>query len=68
MANDKIKNENRMLRNYKDNWAIDKGIPGVDDWCSYISWCKSNGFDESEIGYNDLILDYVQFRLENQPK
>ena len=68
MSTEKQKNENRMLRNYKDNWAIDRGIPGVDDWSSYISWCKSNAFDEGEIGYDDLILDYVQFRLENQPK
>lgn len=41
---------------------------GYEDWYDYLSYCKSNGFDESEIGYNDLIKfcckHYVQEALK----
>ena len=58
--------ENRIsLKDFKDKYALNMSIDGVYDWYSYIIWCKSNGFDESEIGYDDLIMDYALFRLQN---
>ena len=65
MNNEELKSERRILRKFKDDYAIKMEISNVNDWYSYIRWCKSNGFDESEIGYDDLIIDYHQFRLEN---
>lgn len=67
MNNEELKSERRILRKFKDDYAIKMEIPNINDWYSYIQWCQSNGFSESEIGYDDLIIDYHQFRLE-KPK
>jgi hypothetical protein len=61
MENNKI--EKKILREFKNNWAKNKEIPNVYDWIDYINWCKSNGFDESEIGYDDLMIDYSFYRM-----
>lgn len=65
MNKDELKSERKILRKFKDDYAVKMEITDVNDWYSYVQWCKSNGFDESEIGYDDLIIDYYQFRLEN---
>ena len=54
-----------LLKKFKNKWAKDKEIDGVNDWCGYVNWCDSNGFSEEEIGYDKLIIDYYHFRLNN---
>lgn len=66
MNKEDLKSERRILRKFKDDYANKMDIPNVNDWYSYMRWCKSKGFSEDEIGYDDLIIDYYQFRLENQ--
>jgi hypothetical protein len=45
----------KELKEFKDNWARLKGYA---DWYDYRDWCKSNGFSEEEIGYDDLLISY----------
>ena len=53
------------IRELKDAYAQNKGY---ENWYDYYDHCKSNGFDESEIGYDGLIqfcsIFYVQRALE----
>tara|TARA_B110000259_G_scaffold150334_1_gene169743 strand:+ start:328 stop:597 length:270 start_codon:yes stop_codon:yes gene_type:complete len=63
---DSIKKERRLLRNFKNQYAKNQDINDVEDWSDYLRWCDSQGFDADEIGYDDLIIQYVQFRLENK--
>lgn len=60
-----LKLEKRILKKFKDDYAIKMEIPGVKSWYDYIQWCESNGFDEREVGYDALIIDYHLFRIEN---
>jgi hypothetical protein len=56
---------NMTIRELKDAYAQNKGY---ENWYDYYDHCKSNGFDESEIGYDGLIqfcsIFYVQRALE----
>jgi len=55
-------NEIKLFRAFKNKWAKEKDIDDVNNWYEYLSWCKSNGFDESEIGYDNLVVDYIEFK------
>jgi len=66
MTKEEFKSERKILRKFKDDYVVKMEIPNVNDWYEYICWCKSNGFDESEIGYDDLMIEYVQYRLQNK--
>ena len=63
MDREQYKKESKILREFKDNYAKEMEIPGVSNWYEYKVWCDSNGFDESEVGYDDLMIEYVLYRL-----
>jgi len=46
------------IEELKNKYVINKGYEG---WYDYLNHCKSHGFDESEIGYDDLIEFCVKY-------
>lgn len=63
MNQEELKLERKILRKFKDDYAKKMEIPNVNSWYDYIQWCKSNGFNEDEIGYDALIIEYHLFRI-----
>jgi len=57
------RDESKQIRQFKDEWAKNKGY---ENWYDYIDYCNSNGFDESEIGYDELMFAYSQHILSKQ--
>jgi hypothetical protein len=55
--------EVKELRKFKDEWAQEKGY---ENWYDYKDHCDSNGYDESEIGYDELMFAYGQHILSKQ--
>lgn len=53
------KSELKELRDFKDKWAYEKGY---EDWYDYMDYCNSNGFDWSEIGFDDLMFKYGEMK------
>lgn len=66
MTREEKKSEEKQFNLFKDNYAISKEIPDVNCWYDYIGWCDSNGFSESEVGIDDLVIEYVEFRLNKR--
>jgi LPS sulfotransferase NodH len=51
----------KEIREFKDKWAQDKGY---ENWYDYKDYCESNGYDESEIGYDRLMVDLANEVLD----
>jgi len=49
------------LREFKNKKAEEYGY---EDWYDYLNYCKSNGFDESEIGYDDITIEFTKYHIE----
>jgi hypothetical protein len=47
---------NNTIKQLKDKYAIENGY---ENWQDYLSFCKSNGFDESE-----ALKDSPSFRFQ----
>lgn len=48
----------KELRKFKDEWAQEKGY---ENWLDYKDHCDSHGYDETEIGYDELMFAYGQY-------
>lgn len=35
-----------------------------ENWNAYLDFCKSQGMDESEIGYDDVMIDFAKYHVE----
>jgi hypothetical protein len=46
------------IKELKNKYAIKEGY---ENWYDYLDYCKSNGFNESEIGYDGLIEFCVKY-------
>jgi hypothetical protein len=55
--------ELKELKKFKDEWAQEKGY---ENWYDYKDHCDSHGYDESEIGYDELMFAYGQSVLSKQ--
>ena len=53
------------IKQLKDKYAVEKGY---ENWYDYLDYCNSNGFDESEIGYNDLIIFCTKYHVQKALK
>jgi len=49
------------IRDFKNISARNNGY---EDWNDYYDWCKSNGYDESEIGYDDIAIHFAKWHVE----
>jgi hypothetical protein len=49
------------IREFKDKWAQDKGY---ENWYDYKDHCDSHGYSESEIGYDQLMVDLANAVLD----
>lgn len=52
--------QRKEISDFKDKWAQKKGY---ENWYDYKDWCDSNGFDEDEIRYDELMFEYGQHLL-----
>ena len=55
--------QRKEIRDFKDKWAQKNGY---ENWYDYKDWCDSNGLNEIEIGYNELMFEYGQYLLQKQ--
>ena len=53
------------IKQLKDKYVVEKGY---ENWYDYLDYCNSNGFDESEIGYNDLIIFCTKYHVQEALK
>lgn len=56
--------QRKEIRDFKDKWAREKGY---ENWYDYKDHCDSHGFDEDEIGYDELMFAYGQ-HLQSKSK
>jgi len=49
------KDQAKELRAFKDEYAQRKGF---EDWNDFLSYCDYNAFNESEVGYDELMFEY----------
>ncbi len=47
--------ERKLFREFKDVYAKKQGW---DSWDAYLVYCKGQGFDADEIGWDDLAIEY----------
>lgn len=55
--------ERTELNWFKDRWVRNQH-PELENWGEYLSYCRGNGFDETEIGYDRLMVDFANFRID----
>ncbi len=53
------------IKELKNKYAQENGY---ENWYDYLNHCKSHGFDESEIGYDDLIKFCCKYHVEQSQK
>lgn len=67
IKNEKFKNEDfennrKDLNSFKNDYALNKQIDGVNTWDDYLIFCNSNGYSLNEIDsrYEDMFLEYLK--------
>ena len=55
------------IKAFKNQYAKNKDIEGVNNWQDYLDWCESNAYSNYEIDsrYEDMMLEYFIFKSEN---
>ena len=66
MNTEEIKKERKSFREFKNQYAKNKDIDGVNNWQGYLDWCDGNAYSNYELDsrYEDMVLEYFIFKLE----
>jgi hypothetical protein len=66
MNTEEIKKERKSFIEFKNQYAKNKDIDGVNDWQDYLDLCDNNAYSNYELDniYEDMILEYFIFKSE----